>query len=250
MLGIIIPYHSFFELCPFQIKNIRRFVKVQSTILIVDDSDLEDSPLSRICEELEVLYWKVPPAQHQLFGENPSARHQHAVNTGLEILRDFCSHILIFDNDMIFVEDFKPLLDKTLWYVPQKRGTLVYPWLNLFLFATTEKIYEFKFNRCPQTGEPTDSGGSVAGYLLERSEDCRIIEYEFRNDTYLVNWQNKFRELCEKYQTQCWYEIYHFLGTSVFHFRGLSNWQKLPLVFLDDKKALILEALSEFQNTY
>jgi hypothetical protein len=38
--------------------------------------------------------------------------------------------------------------------------------------------------------------------------------------------------------------------THIFHFRGLSNWQNHTLEFLEAKKALILQALSEFQNTY
>ena len=250
MLGILIPYHSFFEFCPFQLRNIQHFVKVPHKILIVDDSDLDSSDLPSIAKDFNVAYWKIPPAQHNMFGNNPSARHQHAVNVGLHFLREMCSHILIFDNDMIFMKDFNPSLDRSLWYVPHTRGTLVYPWLNLFLFSTHEDIYEIHFNVCPLTGEGTDSGGSLSEILQERKEDCHSITFEFSSDVYLLDWQKKYRQLCETYQIQPWYDIFHFQATSIFHFRGLSNWQNHPSEFLHAKKTLILEALNEFQNTY
>jgi hypothetical protein len=250
MLGLLITYHSFFEMLPFQIKNIQHFVKVPHKILVVDDSDLEVSPLAKICEEFDTLYWKIPPSQHKLFGEHPSARHQHALNLGLELLRDSCSHILLFDNDMIFMNDFKPALDKLVWYVPDRRGTLVYPWLNLFLFSTSEKIIEFEFATCLTTGETTDPGGNLAEFLIQRTLDCRPIIHQWKSDVYLVGWQTKFRKLCETYQIQPWYDIFHIEETPVFHFRGLSNWQKHPVEFLEAKKTLILDALTEFQSTY
>lgn len=248
MLGILIPYHSFFELCPFQLKNIQQFVKVPYTILIVDDSDLEQSPLAEIAKEDTVLYWKIPLAQHKMFGENPSARHQHAINVGLDILKDKCSHVLLFDNDMIFVKEFIPRLDKSIWYLPQKRGTLLYPWLNLFLFSTSESINHIDFATCPVTGETTDSGGSLS--TLVNKEYCFPIVQEWQSKEFFVEWQDKYRNLCQKYQIQPWYDIFHFQETSVFHFRGLSNWQNHPLEFLEAKKMLILEALNEFQSTY
>jgi hypothetical protein len=250
MLGILIPYHSFFEMCAFQLKNIRHFVKVPHTILIVDDSSLELSPLESLCEDFNALYWKIPHQQKQPFENNPSARHQHAVNTGMAILREMCSHILIFDNDMIFLNDFCPALDRTLWYVPHTRGTLVYPWLNLFLFSSEEKIFDINFDICPVTGEGTDSGGSLATYLLQRHEDCRIIQCEFSSQLYFLAWQKNYRQLCEQFHIQPWYEIFQLDTTHIFHFRGLSNWQNHTLEFLEAKKALILQALSEFQNTY
>jgi hypothetical protein len=250
MLGILIPYHSFFELCPFQIRNIRHFVKVPHKILIVDDSDLEVSPLGKMCEELDVLYWKIAPSQHNLFGDHPSARHQHALNLGVDLLRDSCTHLLIFDNDMIFMNEFTPKLDASLWYVPNVRGTLTYPWLNLFLFSTKEAIHEFEFATCPHTGETTDPGGNLAGYLLQRNDDCHSIVQTWESKDFLVEWQKKYKQLCEQYQIQPWYDIFHFLDTTVFHFRGLSNWQKHSPEFLQAKKALILEAVSMFQNTY
>ena len=250
MLGIIITYHSFFEMCPFQIKNIQHFVKVPHTILIIDDSDLEVSPLASLCEQLNILYWKIPPSQHKLFGDHPSARHQHALNLGLDLLRDVCTHILLFDNDMVFMNDFKPSLDTSIWYVPERRGTLVYPWLNLFLFSTSEKIHEFDFAMCPETGETTDPGGNLAKILLQREVDCRPIYHKWCTEDYLVAWQKNFRELCETYHIQPWYDIFYIQETTVFHFRGLSNWQKHPVEFVEAKKQLILDALIVLQSTY
>jgi hypothetical protein len=216
----------------------------------MDDSDLEISPLESICKEYHVDYWKIPEAQHKLFGDHPSARHQYAVNVGIDLLRESCSHILIFDNDMIFMNEFCPPLDNSMWFVPISRGILIYPWLNLFLFSTQEKFLSIDFDMCPVSGEGTDSGGNLAHYLRGRQDDCHTIEVEFKSKVYLVDWQQKYKALCEMYQIQPWYDIFHFLGTSVFHFRGLSNWQKHPRDFLDAKKELILNALNDFQSRY
>ena len=250
MLGILIPYHSFFEILNFQINNIRHFVKVEHRILIIDDSDNEVYSLQTMCEELNVEFWKISPHQHKLFGNHPSARHQHALNTGIEMLNDSCRHILIFDNDMVFTEPFAPLLKNEIWYVPQKRGEVNYPWLNLFFFPAKE-FTSFDFATCPVTGETTDPGGNLAGHLQDQAaERCHLIKQEWSSTTYFLEYQQKYRELCEHYCITPWFDIFHFLGTSIFHFRGLSNWQGHPEEFLAAKKRLILEELTLFQNTY
>lgn len=249
MLGILIPYHSFFEMLEFQIKNIEHFVKVKYKILVIDDSDNEDSPLQERCQQFNIGFWKISPQQHKLYGDHPSARHQHALNTGIQMLQDSCTHILIFDNDMVFTEPFIPLLDNQIWYLPQVRGTVQYPWLNLFYFPANE-FEEFDFAICPETGDTTDPGGNIGSYLQEQAHRCHFIKQEWSNDTYFVRYQEKYKELSEEYSIVPWYDIFHFLGTSVFHFRGLSNWQKHPKDFVEKKKTLILEELTYFQNTY
>lgn len=235
---------------PYQVKNIETFVKVPYRILVVDDSDNDDSDLLRISQTLDVIYWKIPSQQHKMFGEHPSARHQHALNTGLSILREMCTHILLFDNDMLFMNDFIPNLNRELWFLPQTRGKLIYPWLNLFLFSTREKIKEFEFHTCPETGETTDPGGNLAEFLLTRKEDCHFIKQEWASDMYYVEYQKKYRALCEQYQINPWYDIFQIMGTFIFHFRGLSNWQKFPDEFVEAKKKLILEEVIVAQNKY
>lgn len=225
MLAIILTYASFFEFLPFQVQNLKKYVKVPFKIYVIDNSLLSGQ---KYHGDVHYLFCPV--------SGSPSHRHQQAVNCGLSEAWKECRSFLLFDNDMIFTEDF--YLPHETSYVPQQRGNWIYAWLNLLYFPKDERLKSFDFTNCPETGERTDSGGSFGRYLRSGGV-CQVID-ELKSDDCLAEYQKEYKDLCSRYGVGVWYDIFRINNARVFHFRALSNWTKYPEQFQIEKKALIL----------
>jgi len=227
MLGVILTYHSFFEFLPHQIENLKRHIQVPFQIYVVDNSLI---PGKKFDGDVEYLFCN--RATH------PSDRHQTAVNQGLCEAWNSCDSFLLFDNDMIFLDDWTP--PSVCQYVPQRRGQWNYAWLNLLFFPRDMRLVSFDFAKCGITGERTDSGGSFGNYLCSGGKAEQILTLENRKEVF-PEYIDAYERLCSKHQVSCWYDIFSINGSKVFHFRALSNWTKYPHEFNEDKKKLILE---------
>lgn len=225
MLGIILTYHSFFEFLPIQLENLKKYVKVPFKIYVVDNSLTAGQKYQG-----DVTYLFCTKSG------SPSDRHQSAINQALCHAWNECTCFLLFDNDMLFVEEFR--LPFGCMYFPQQRGNWPYAWLNLLFFWKDDRLKSFDFANCPQTRERTDSGGSFGHYLRSGGKGS-LIEY-LDTDNCLIEYQNEYKDLCKRYGVGVWYDVFRINNTRVFHFRALSNWTNYPLDFQNEKKALIL----------
>jgi hypothetical protein len=227
MLGIIITYHSFFEFLPLQIQNLKKHIQVPFKIYIIDNSLTSDKKFDG-----DVEY---------IFSTNqgtPSHRHQTSINLGLSQAWNSCDSFLLFDNDMIFLDDWTP--PSLCQYVPQQRGKFEYGWLNLLFFPKDNRLKSFDFSHCPETGERTDSGGSFGWFLRDKGKAEKILTLENRKE-YLPEYIDAYERLCAKHKVGVWYDFFSINGSKVFHFRALSNWTKYPEQFQIEKKRAILE---------
>lgn len=227
MLGILLTYHSFFEFLPYQIQNLKKYIQVPFKIYVIDNSLTPGQKYSN-------------PDVSYLFCSNngsPSDRHQSAINLGLKAAWNECDSFLIFDNDMIFVDDFRE--PPCCAYLPQRRGNWQYAWLNLLYFPKDDRLSSFDFVNCPETNERTDSGGSFGNYLRSGGS-VQTIEI-LPSDDCMADYQTEYRKLCDRFGVSVWYDIFRINNTRVFHFRALSNWTKYPEEFQKQKKALILQ---------
>ena len=231
MLGIVLTYFSFPEMLPYQLSNFKRFVKTSYTVYIIDDSDTGLPELNIN----GVLYFRNTKRKIEA---SASIRHQDAVNFGLKKAADTCSSFLIFDNDMIFLNEFIP--PKVSYYRPQFRGKMEYSWLNLLYLR---KIHRFDFKNCSVTGERSDSGGNFVGEK-KIIDICNHGSVKIEND-YMKEYVLEYNELCKKYDVPIWYDILNVNGSIVFHFCALSNWKKWGEDFQIEKKSLILKYLKE-----
>lgn len=239
MLAIIICYHSFFEFLPFQLLNLKQFVKTPFRVYLVDNSRQNGLP---DCQHLPlpITYIRCP-----IFDNSPSGRHQAAVNLGLHVAWPDNDSFLLMDNDMIFLSSFtEPKYD--LCYTPTFRGKWNYCWMNLFY---CKKILAnpivFGFHKCPETGEMTDSGGT-SGFLLMREDITKQkiedVLHPVRKENALPSYQEAYKKLCDTYGIDAGYDLFDIEGTEIFHFRALSNYLNHPEEFLSQKKKLILES--------
>lgn len=229
MLGVILCYHSFFEFLPFQIANLKKHIQVPFQIYVVDNS-LTHQPPS------EGVKWIVCSETG-----SPSHRHQAAVNSALAHAWYECDSFLIFDNDMIFLNDWTP--PSCTLYAPQRRGQLEYAWLNLFYFPKMNCFKRFSFANCPFTNERTDSGGSTGFHLLS-VETQKIVSHPSTGHWW-PHYENQYVNLCKKFHIDIWYDIFELnTRTIVFHFRALSNWAHYPEDFCVEKKKLILQSMT------
>ena len=227
MLGVIIPYHSFFEFISYQVANLKKHIQVPFKIYIIDNS-----LTAGVKTQEDVRYI------HCWEKGAPSHRHQMSINCGLAEAWLQCDAFLIFDNDMIFLNDWTP--PSCVAWVPQKRGNLDYAWLNLFYFPKMDCFKSFSFAQCKDTRERTDSGGSTGWYL----KDLKKIEIETMPLTgnWFPRYEHAYRELCDKHSVKVWYDVFLLNNASVvFHFRALSNWTNYPEEFQKAKKELILQ---------
>jgi hypothetical protein len=227
MLAVILTYQSFFEFLPLQIQNLKKHIKVPFKIYVVDNSL---SPGKKFDGDVEYLFCN--RATH------PSDRHQTAVNQALCVAWNSCNSFLLFDNDMIFLDDWSP--PSLCQYVPQQRGNLPYGWLNLLFFWKDERLQSFDFAVCPSTKERTDSGGSFSVFLQSGGKAECILTLKNHNK-YFPEYIDAYEKLCATYKVSCWYDVFSINSSLVFHFRGISNWMKYPHEFNESKKRLILE---------
>jgi hypothetical protein len=227
MLAVILTYHSFFEFLPYQIQNLKKHIKVPFKIYVVDNSLI---PTKKFDGDVEYLFCKKDTT--------PSDRHQTAVNQGLAAAWNSCDCFLLFDNDMIFLDDWSP--PSLCQYLPQQRGALVYAWLNLLFFWKDERLRSFDFAVCYFTRERTDSGGSFSNFLRQGGKGDVILTLENRKE-YFPEYIEAYEKLCSIHKVSCWYDVFSINGSKVFHFRGVSNWMKYPIGFNESKKKVILE---------
>lgn len=225
MLGVILTYHSFFEFLPTQVQNLKKYITVPFKIYVVDNSLVAGQKYQG---DVTYLFCRE--------NGSPSHRHQSAINQALCHAWNECDCFLLFDNDMVFVEEFRP--PSGCCYVPQRRGNWPYAWLNLLFFWKDDRLKSFDFATCPDTRQRTDSGGSFGHYL--RSGGKADVIQTFETDDCLADYQNDYKDLCKRYSVQVWYDIFRINNARVFHFRALSNWAKYPEEFQKEKKALIL----------
>ena len=236
MLGIIISYHSFFEFLPHQLLNIEKYVKVPHKVYIVDN-----------CNTQQSLSGNFTYIRNPILIPNPSLRHQLSVNFGLQAAWAECDSFLVFDNDMIFLTEWKEP-DEQLYFEMVSRGEWAYCWLNLMYFKKLwEKPFWFDYYKCPKTGEGTDSGGNSGLLLLDESINKRQLRYINRFNTerkkYLPEFQIPYKQLCEEYGLFWWFDVYDFNNTIIFHYRAMSNYDNKPEEFMRRKKELILSTI-------
>ena len=232
MLGIILTYFSFPEMLPYQLSNFKKFVNTPYTVFIIDDSD---GGLSELNID-GVTYFR---HTNHIIGSSASIRHQTAVNFGLKKAERICNSFLIFDNDMIFLNDFNP--PSLSYYRPQFRGKLEYSWLNL-LYLT--KVHTFDFKKCSITGQRSDSGGNYVG---DRKiiDICDHGDVKIKND-HLSEYVSEYNELCRKNAVPIWYDILDIKGSIIFHFCAVSNWKNWSEHFQIEKKRLIMKYLKPY----
>lgn len=234
MLAVILTYHSFFEFLPLQLQNLKTHIKVPFKIYLIDNSLIYTVKYS--APEITYLFCKEKGS--------PSQRHQAAVNLGLSAAWGSCDSFLIFDNDMIFLEDYKP--PGRTHYLAQQRGEIQYAWLNLLFFKKDERLRAFDFAVCPKTGQRTDSGGSFYSYLLDGDPVMPILTLQDKG--YFPDFTERYKDLCEKHKVLMWYDIFELNHAKIFHFRALSNWTNFPPAFQEEKKQLILRSVAALQN--
>jgi len=198
MLGIILTYFSCPEFLTYQLASFKKFVKTPYKVLVVDDSE----------EGLRFPYLDGSAYIRTRIKSNyygASGRHQDAVNFGIQVTSRLmgCTDFLIFDNDMVFLSEFK--LPEESWSVPQKNGTLIGSWMNLIFLKN--QTHRFDFARCPETGAGSDSGGNFQGQ--------QIIEQEDVGDGF---------------------QYLRINGASVVHFGAMSNWVGYPKEKYDERK--------------
>ena len=229
MLAILLTYHSFFEFLPFQIENLKKHITVPFKIYLVDNSLISGQKYSH--PDITYLFCST--------NTSPSDRHQSGINLALAKAWGECDCFLLFDNDMIFIDDFTP--PSETHYVTQRRGNLEYGWLNLLFFWKSSGLNAFGFATCPDTGQRTDSGGSF-GWYLRSGAKTKLIEH-LQSDNCLEEYQKEYKDLCSRYGVGVWYDIFRINNARVFHFRALSNWTKYPEEFQKAKKELILKSV-------
>lgn len=229
MLGILVPYHSCFELLDYQLQNFKTHIKTPYRVYVIDNSLTNQPPHPDVV-------WVVCQAQGA-----PSERHQRSINKALLMAWDSCDCFLLFDNDMIFLDDFT--LPNVNYYLPQKRGNWEYGWLNLMFYYKDELLRHFDFAKCPDTGERTDSGGSFGTYLRTGKICAQIQTLVVPDYSIFADYQKDYVSLCESFKIGCWFDLFSMNGSRVFHFRALSNWTNYPAEFQAKKKALILSHL-------
>lgn len=226
MLGILIPYHSCFELLDHQLQNFKTHIKTPYKVFVIDNSLTNQPPHPDVI-------WVISSAKG-----TPSERHQKSINLGLQRAWSMCDCFLLFDNDMILLEDF--VVPRVCFYCPQKRGNWEYGWLNLMFFTKDELLRQFDFAVCPETKERTDSGGSFGFYLQTKKVCAQIQTLPFPDYSVFPDYQKDYVALCKTFGIGCWFDLFSLNGTRVFHFRALSNWTNYPPEFQAAKKALIL----------
>jgi hypothetical protein len=214
-LGIVITYFNFAEFVPKQLANFKKYVKSPYKVFIVDDSN-DGLDIQLPISEAVVL-------RNPVRIGNPSTRHQNAVNVGMSLAKLFCDTFLIFDNDMLFMNDFyEPLINHYMPIVSIIKGKkAVFPWLNL-LYTTHYHYFEFK--------DGSDSGGSFPTEGAERIKNT-TCDYDFIL---------AYKVLCEKYNIAPYYDILDINGAIVFHFRAMSNYTQFPEEFMIEKRELIM----------
>ena len=233
MLGVLLTYHSFFEFMPIQLENLKKHIKVPFKIYIIDNSLVNTVKYhGKYLEQIKYLFCFTQGS--------PSHRHQEAINMGLSLAWNDCDAFLLFDNDMIFLDDWTP--PPLCQYVPQRRGSLEYAWLNLLYFPKDEALRRFDFANCVQTRERTDSGGSFGFFLRNGGKAETIATLENRKE-YFPDYIEAYEALCKRHNVGVWYDTFRMNGANVFHFRALSNWTKYPEAFQEEKKKLILQSL-------
>lgn len=200
MLGILICYASFHSFESLQRANIQRFVKCPHRIYILKTTVSAD----------------------------PSTGHQINLNTLLANAWEECDSFLLFDNDMLFLDEFQEPTEEC-WYWSQERNGFEYAWPNLLYFKKHDLMNRIWFEN------DSDSGGSTWKYLQEAQTKRKItLDKEGMED-----YQEQLETLGKKYGIGNWSERYWLNGCPIFHFRAMSNWTKYPIDYLTKKEMLI-----------
>ena len=133
MVGILIPYASFYEFLQLQLQNIELFVRCPHKVYTIQST----------------------------VHSSPSVGHMNNLNALLDQAWDECDSFLFFDNDMIFLQHFdEPKED--CWFLPQERNGFTYAWPNLMYFKKNELMRRvwFENDSVPPNGRlcfPTSS---------------------------------------------------------------------------------------------
>lgn len=210
MLGILIPYASFYQFEDLQIQNIKRYVKCPYKIFIVKST------------------------VHAV----PSVGHMNNLNALLDDAWDQCDSFLLFDNDMIFLDDFHEP-EEDCWFLPQTRSGYTYAWPNLMYFKKNELMRRIWFEN------DSDSGGTSWRYLAS-TENKREITYDGKC---FGNFEYELERLCDCHGMTIWTDRFRLGKTNIYHFRALSNWTKWPIEFQKAKEELILRHVARFMDT-
>lgn len=238
MLGIIITYASFHEFLPFQLKNIAKYVKQPYTVFVVNNSQ-KQFPVFETANNVVIIPFPFITA-------NPSHNHQMGINMGLRVAWEHCSCFLLFDNDMIFLSEWKEPKEQ-LYYELQTTSGVQHCWMNIMYLKKFQSTpFEFKFYQNPDTKEWSDSGGSTTLWLKDSSLDKKQLRYISigpERDLYFQEYQCYYEALCDEYKLHRWCDLYDFNGTLIFHYRAMSNYCRLPESFMQKKKQLILETV-------
>jgi len=238
MLGIVISCGSFEEFVPYQLRNIETFVKVPFRLVFVDNTNAGFQHT-----------YQYDVVRNSDIHDSPSGRHTTSVNIGLAYLWDSCESFLVFDNDMIFLSEWnEPQED--IYYEHTQRGNWAYCWLNLLYFkkksTSSPKLY---FHTCEETYERTDSGGTTGLWLRDSTLTKQRLTYISDVDTRkkaFPEYVLPFYEVCQKHNVEVWFDLYDFNGTSIFHFRAMSNYCGYTEAFMKEKTALIFQAMNQF----
>lgn len=242
MLGIILTYKDCFEFLPLQLENFARHVKTPYKVYVIDDSEegLTSPGL------YDIVYWKMLSNDG-----GTSGRHQACLNTGLALASQHCDSFLLFDNDMIFIDDFfKP---SKLCYLPQFRDQIEYMWANLLYLPSISSVYPLDFYTCPQTKIRTDSAGNTCKYLRDHKDECeQIVDLTKRKTFIFPDYYSKHSDLCKQYNITEWvpgqYDLLRINNARVFHARGMSNWMKWNPEFFNKKREMVFRFVSRLHE--
>jgi hypothetical protein len=280
---IYAPHINNPEFIRFQLASIKAHVKDDWEYIVVNDAInepfinnfLESNmrlTITATCKELGVQCLEFPQELHkqrdkifpalQFFGNNPSTRASDVYQWTLQSSLDFEGYVVILDGDMFFIQDVSLLGkmgSKHIAFVPQVRGGIEYPWLNLVGFypKLTPNIQDFSYDTGSVNGVALDSGGLCYHYLQANKETLliRYISYTFLNVSERTACD--IQELATKTGMDCIlpyaeypsdqerFTAFEYLDDCILHYGGGSNWHSDPVLFHRVKTKTMLEAFGQ-----
>lgn len=259
---IYAPHVNRPEFIRIQLASIRAHILDDWEYIVVNDAINEPfvsnflekgmrDTITQTCKELGVQCLEFPQDLHmhrhilfpnlQFYGNNPSTRASDVYQWTLNQSLEFDGLVIIFDGDMFFIQDVS-LVEKmgnaNIAFLPQLRGGIEYPWLNLVSFypKKTPNIRDFSYDCGSINGVALDSGGMSHYYLRDNKEtlvirpvsQTKIVCSEKQpfetKGTFLQNY-DAFDSNADAFPD------FEYLDDCILHYGGGSNWNSDPVLF-------------------
>ncbi len=277
---IYAPHINKPEFIRFQLASIRAHVKDDWEYIVVNDainepfiynfleSNMRDT-ITSTCQELGVQCLQFPQELHtqrdkifpnlQFFGDNPSTRASDVYQWTLQHSLDFDGFVVILDGDMFFIEDVSltgKMGSRHMFFLPQEREGIEYPWLNLVGFYPkwTPNIQDFSYDCGSVNGVSLDSGG-LSYYYLQANKENLLIRHIPQSFLKVSEREMcDLEELAKKTGLDCIrsytdypsnpdsFPQFEYLDDCILHYGGGSNWNSDPMLYHQVKTKTMLEA--------